>query len=449
MTLPPHRRPSEFLLPAVLLILCLLPRLAVLGRSWDDLSDDRDAYLGIAQGIAAGRGYCTPGTETPTAFRPPLYPLLLAPWAGDEDKLPRAFLHLLLAGGTAVLLWRTAGQLGLGRMSRAAATLFFAVDPLLVRYVALPMTETLCAFLSALLLFQLTRPRPATVRSSFLSGLTFGACVLARPTYWVFGLLYGTLCFVRGRFLNHDSSLRTDRSEMRSDESRRTAAVLAGLAIVIAPWVLRNWLVLGSPIVMTTHGGYTLLLGNNAAFYGEVIHQPWGTIWDGSRGPGQGAWVEDVNRQMDSLGLKTEIERNRWMGNLAKQTIREQPLTFLRACGWRLVRFWYLVPLGPEAERLPVWLLWGTGLYYSLLWLLMVIGSGRIAWGHFRGAAGGPDAGAGVFAWVPLLVLIVAFLLVHAVYWSDARMRAPVMPAVVLLAAAGLSDWRREQVALV
>ena len=37
--------------------------------------------------------------------------------------------------------------------------------------------------------------------------------------------------------------------------------------------------------------------------------------------------------------------------------------------------------------------------------------------------------------WMPLLLLIASFSAVHLVYWSNARMRAPVMPAVAVLAA--------------
>ena len=42
-------------------------------------------------------------------------------------------------------------------------------------------------------------------------------------------------------------------------------------------------------------------------------------------------------------------------------------------------------------------------------------------------------------AWRPVLVLIVSFTAVHSIYWADMRMRAPLVPAIALLAAAGLS----------
>lgn len=452
MTPSPSPPPSDRWLLVVLLIVCVLPRLAVLGRYWSDLSDDRDAYLGMAQGIAAGRGLSTPGSDRPTAFRPPLYPLLLAPWAGEHEQLPRAILHLLLATGTAWLIWRTAGHLGLSRSAKSLALLLFAFDPLLLRYLAFPMTETLCTFLSALLLFQVARPGPPTWVAAFLAGVTFGACVLARPTYWVFGVLFAVAhCFASWR-AGRDTSLRISTEHVRGNLKRRAAA-LAGVAIVVLPWVIRNWIMIGTPIVMTTHGGYTLLLGNNTAFYEEVLNQPWGTIWDGSRGPGQEVWVDGINAQMDQQGLHSEVARNRWMGDLAKQTIREHPWTFLRACWWRFVRFWYVVPLGPEAAALPFWLRWGIAALYSLTWLLMLGGIARLAMSAFHVCRGErsvessqqSDRFAPEFrGWLPLILLILSFVLVHLVYWSDARMRAPVMPAVVLLAAAALPRHRQE-----
>ena len=40
--------------------------------------------------------------------------------------------------------------------------------------------------------------------------------------------------------------------------------------------------------------------------------------------------------------------------------------------------------------------------------------------------------------WCSLLLVIAAFSLVHLFFWSNMRMRAPVIPAIALIAAAGL-----------
>ena len=51
--------------------------------------------------------------------------------------------------------------------------------------------------------------------------------------------------------------------------------------------------------------------------------------------------------------------------------------------------------------------------------------------------------------WAPPLLLILALTAVHAVYWSNLRMRAPVMPMVAALAAVGFlgrgSKWGEQR----
>ena len=43
-----------------------------------ELHTDPDAYVALAKTIRTTGGFHSPGTELPTAFRPPLYPVLLA-----------------------------------------------------------------------------------------------------------------------------------------------------------------------------------------------------------------------------------------------------------------------------------------------------------------------------------------------------------------------------------
>jgi hypothetical protein len=74
-----------------------------------------------------------------------------------------------------------------------------------------------------------------------------------------------------------------------------------------------------------------------------------------------------------------------------------------------------------------------TALWYVLLFLLAAIGA----------YAKGLDLGRVPWLWPVLMCL--AFTVVHGVYWSDLRMRAPLMPAVCLLAALGARSvvrWR-------
>lgn len=404
-----------------------------------ELHFDPDAYLGISQNIAAGRGFTTPGTDQPTAFRPPLYPLLISLFADENSAAGRGILNILAGTGGVIFVWAAAGNLGLSRSGRVLATLIYGCDPLLLRYASMSMTETVCAFLSAVLIWRFTkatradcrRPGDASEReqtahqesakkvllSSFVTGIVFAACVLTRPTFWVFGgfaVLFRAWCL----------TLRRDRPWRMV--ATRMAGLLIGVGVPTGLWVLRNAIVLGTPVLMTTHGGYTVLLGNNEAFYAEVVRQPWGTVWDGTRGPGQAVWATEVNRQMDELGLVSEVSRDRWMATRARQTIVDHPVLFLQASLLRFLRFWNVVPSGPAAEQIPATVRLLVGSYYSLLWITLMIGTLRI----YRLNADQR------IRWWPVFFLIVAFTCVHLLYWSNVRMRAPIVPAIALLAAA-------------
>jgi len=45
-------------------------------------------------------------------------------------------------------------------------------------------------------------------------------------------------------------------------------------------------------------------------------------------------------------------------------------------------------------------------------------------------------------SWLPVLALFVTLSAVHAIYWSNIRMRAPAIPAIALLAACAIPPLR-------
>ncbi|MBX3442613.1 MAG: hypothetical protein KF774_09400 [Planctomyces sp.] len=429
-----HRPVGRVLLAAALL--AVLARGVACWRFSGNLNDDRDAYLGIAQGVREGRGFSIPGTDVPTAYRPPLYPLLLAPISGPDAIVARAALHAILGGLTAAATVWLAAIAGCSTARQLAAGVIVAVDPLLVYYSTLPMTETLAAALSAGLLAcaaaacRSSNPR-AQVGLGCAAGGLFGLCVLCRPTYWAFALwanAFGLWQWVR------DRRQRGSESPASSEPAHRNRGVdwlLAGLmfAVIVVPWPLRNWRVFGRPIVTTTHGGYTLLLGNNPAYYREVVAQPLGTIWDGSHGPGLEAWQADIERDMTAAGVKGDIARDRWMRQQALRTIRKQPERFAQACMRRCLAFWSISPGGGSAIDAGA-LRHVISVFYVGLWGAVILG---LAAALRRGGC----------AVEVSLLLTAAFVSVHLFYWTDARMRAPVMPAAALLASLAGSGVRR------
>jgi 4-amino-4-deoxy-L-arabinose transferase-like glycosyltransferase len=426
------------MLIAGLLLGAFLLRTATVVVQFDKLAVDRDGYLGIAHRLADGHGYSLPPTKTddylPTAYRPPLYPLVLTGiYCLSAGEVGIAALQILLGMLTVLLTYLAGRRLGLERAAYFAAGLV-ACDPLLLQYTALPMTETLCTFLVALLLTMVVYSlRPAhdsgssrdgelsTVgnrsRSSLsLIGGLFGLCLLCRPTIAVFGL-FGLLWWLAIGVRN------------RSIPPLNLWPVALAAAVVVAPWMIRNQLVIGRPTPATTHGGYTLLLGNNPVFYHEVIAQPWGTVWDtAARNRTQTTWLGGVEAELhEDLGdsANDEPSRDRWMYRRAFQNIADEPGLFLRACGLRIVRFWNVIPLGPAREAIPQLVVWCVGLLYTFEMLAFLVGTIALL---RRQRAG----------WLPLFLVIAAFSLVHLFFWSNMRMRAPVIPAIALIAAAGL-----------
>ena len=419
-----------------MLFACLLVAIALRGAVvWlhaDELSHDRDAYLGIARGVAEGKGYVDVNRPTPTAFRPPLYPIQLA---GLMTVLPpTASVAVVNVFWGLVSVWATwrAGQcLGLGVGSIFAA-LLVAVDPMLLLYSAQPMTEVTCAGLVALLVYWMVRRDCSEPWRQFGVGLLFGGLVLCRPTFWPLAGLV-VMAWLVTEFVRIRRAPRTP-SPVSSVAMRLTIPwrVVLGTLLIVGPWVMRNQLVIGSPILMTTHGGYTLLLANNPVFYDEVVDRGWGSEWSKSSFD---RWTQELLASLASeLGPdSTEVERDRWQGLQARRFIAAQPGRFLRAAWYRTRSLWSIVPQGEAAaangSRLVQW----VGVYYTVILLMFVVGMPVVAVRVYRrGELFRPCP------WWPLFALILTVQAVHLVYWTNARMRAPVVPVMSLFAAAAL-----------
>ena len=370
--------------------------------------DDPDHYLNLARSLVEGHGFAFDGR--PTAYRPPLYPIMLAPPVGvlGRPALPWGVggLHLALGVGTVLVVHRTARRRGLspGRCLVAAAIVSF--DPVLVVQSRAVMTETPAAFLVAATLLVVSI---GGSRGALLGGVGFGLASLCRPSLLPAAILAAVAGLIAG-----PGGWRL----------RATRAGLLAFATVatLAPWAWRNARIFGEPVWTTTHGGYTLALANNAAYYADVLDGPPGAVWTG---PNQAAWFDDVGRWTAGLD---EPEADRLLRSEALRMLRERPRDFARASLARLGRFWGLAPSGAVY---PGWLRAIAAAWTAPLWVALAIGlSTRSAWRW-------PDVVA------PSVVL--ALTIVHLFYWTDLRMRAPLVPAIALIVAGARLDLSRNR----
>jgi len=419
-----------------LLLFALAVRLTFVGATSDSLTADPDGYRRLAENLRQhgvfGNGH------VPTAFRPPLYPWLLAAVAthGSVSMAAAALTHVLLGTATVMLTHALGSEWGLGRWALLAGGLV-AVDPILLNQSTLIMTETLATFLATATLLALARMRaPPRLWIAALAGGLAGLAALCRPTFlpWL-ALVAVVLVWQR-----HDAGARW----------RQAAAFCLAASLMLSPWVVRNWLVFGVPKVSTTHGGYTVLLGNNPGFYRYLRAHVRGTVWDATelaqlwelRGasytPDDELWNWPPKADRDwtwsqNNVVRTELEDDAFAYALARRYIREEPLMFARACVFRIGSLWQLTPhaTSETESTLRRWLRWLVGAWYAALFLLAAVGAFRETKRLFR-----PP-----MVWGLLLCL--TFTATHAIYWSNMRMRAPLMPCICLLAAAGAAGFCR------
>jgi hypothetical protein len=358
---------------------------------------DPDNYLVLAQSLAEGRGFVS--FNGPTAYRPPLYPIALAPGVALLGDTPTAWivgLHLLLGGSTIVLTGLAARIWGLTDRSALLAMVVVALDPVLVAQSRGVMTETMAATLVAGLL-ALARPLLTTGSSAWL-GVVGGLASLCRPSLLPAAVLLGLLLAIGSP--GHWSA-----------RLARASSMIAALILTLAPWAIRNAIAVGEPVWTTTHGGYTLLLANNPAYYDDVLDGPM-PVWSG---PNQRRWFTEVSRMGEGL---SEPEADRLFRREAIRVILDRPGDFIRGSLDRLGRFWAIAPSPAVYPRL---LCWGTATWTLPLWFVLLVGLTRLEnWRWPRIAA-------------PALLL--ALTAVHCVYWTDLRMRAPIVPAIALVVA--------------
>ncbi len=370
--------------------------------------DDPDNYLPLARSLAEGQGFALGGH--PTAYRPPLYPMILAPFSamlGERVLWGVAALHLVLGGMTVLLTALTARRWGISTGRMLVAATIVALDPVLVAQSKSVMTETLAAVLSAASLAAVTAPRAWSV---VLGGGMFGLAALCRPSTL-------PIAFVASAFAI------SDRSSSFRQGVVRGAGLLLVTCLILTPWAIRNIRAVGAPIFTTTHGGYTLALANNPVYYDEVVNGPPGSIWTGHN---QWVWWDSVNRETRGM---SEPAADRFLRDGALRVVRDRPKDFMRASMARLGRFWGISPSGAVY---PVWLRIATACWTLPLWLALIRGlCRREIWNWPLAAA--PST-------------LIALSLVHSVYWTDMRMRAAAVPAIALISACAGSATIRQKV---
>jgi 4-amino-4-deoxy-L-arabinose transferase-like glycosyltransferase len=271
------------------------------------LTSDASQYHYLAVNLAEGRGYVDtfPQIELhQTAFRPPLYPALLSVVYrifGDSVGVGR-FVNILIGTAVVVLLARLIYP-ALGARAALAGSAAAAIAPNLIANDTYILTEPLSLLFLVLLL-------GTTIKQQWvLSGLLTGLLILTRPSAQYLVLVLGVWFLVTIGW--------------------RKALMFLGLAlVVVAPWVARNWVELGSPVLVTSNGF------NLAAMYSPPADQL-GAFIDPIRNP---FWDD---RRLDQFD---EVIWDRNLRKVAIDNIRDDPSVLTRVAGRNFLAFFELRP---------------------------------------------------------------------------------------------------------
>lgn len=309
---------------------------------------ERTELINTAVSIARGHGFRDaygPGTG-PTAHVTPLYPLLLSlVYRLFGEGLVGSFAQQ--AVGCAItslgyaLLPLVAAVLDLPHAAGMFAGLFAAFLPINFWPERGTYADSLAGLLIAITFVfcgeQLRKPS-LTWRWAVQAGVFTGLVWLSTPVLLPF--LAAALIFtiaVRGRSWIGVSSL---------------LVVSAGL--VVAPWVMRNYLVLGSPVLTRSNFGLELSISNmdGAMPTLEQNGMPGGVH---SRRHPYDSW--DEREKVARLG---EIEYNRQRTHEAWNWIKTHPRRFVMLTLSRFARFWFPVLLRP-LQTLLIWIITALG----------------------------------------------------------------------------------------
>ena len=382
----------------------------------------------IAENLLDGRGFSIEflGTEGPTSQQAPFYPVLLAAayWCLGVNT-PQALLAVQLlqciAGAGLVLAvvwlgWSTMpDRPAIGWIAGLAATVY----PTHLYMVTHLQVVLWAALLLTLLLGVVVSPRwQGSRKGAILAGCLAGALLLVEP------ILALALPVCAAAFWLGEKQERW-RDRFRWGPVGRVALMAGVAALIVSPWIVRNWKVHGRFVFVKSTFGYAFWQGNNPISWGtDKIPKPSaeqlrldhdGTLagvnralWEARH---ETLYIDDVllkpTGYREFVGL-SEPARSDLLAERALGFIRDNPSRYGWLCLNRLRYFLLCDDTNPKAANRVY--RWSTTVWLVLasVGLLVSLGRWRKLW-----------PGYAIFAVVTLF---------HAMVITSVRFRIPIEP---------------------
>lgn len=352
------------------------------------INDDAVQYNEIAHSIAEGKGYALKD-GTPTAIRPPLYPIFLAgiySLLGTNVKIVQVTQAFLLAW-VCIIIYYLGKNIFDSKIAYLASGIAIAY-PLLVYPSYDLLSEALLIFLFSLTILCVLQSRDQHYYA-ILAGLVLSLSVLTKPT-----VLFALPFFVIWIFKNSVSDNRLSRTSM----------FLIAFFILFIPWTSRNYLVFQSFVPISNTGG--------VAFFDSHIL------------PDRGLGFSATNKYPQEFHSTTdEAAKNRFLTSYTLKYIANHPGKILKQTALKVAMFFY--PLDGY------WYPFSFGSRYNVFWgcvfLFSLVGMHFSKW---------KSPGVQLLLWT-----ILSFFITIIISQGIPRYRLPLEAVFILFSASGLNHF--------
>ncbi|MHC4253237.1 MAG: hypothetical protein ACYS9X_29305 [Planctomycetota bacterium] len=417
-------RPSRALdwrfAPHAVLAAALVVRLVwALSRPEQFTFPDSGRYHGVARNIVSGRGivvsrayaHLLPGgrddVEVYYAHSDPGYSVFLAGLytVGLDSRRAVRAVQALLDTATVILVMLLARRL-FGRRAGVAAGAVAALEPLLVFFTGMILTEVLFTLLltgSVVALAASRRGATDEAPGGESDGKPGVRWMLAAAAW---GALAAAGSLVKSAFfmflpLVAVADVVVARGPRRRARLRAQLIALGVWAAVLAPWTIRNAVLLGEFVPTTTRNGI--------AFYGSLAPDATGG-WD----PCCDSWPSEEMAPLDEVGRDRMLRGRAWE-SAARGPLRTLGLAFIKEA-----RLWSPVPWARAYREAKYW---AVGIAsFVLLVVAAAVGAvlGRRDWRR----------------WWPALAPAAYLTILMLVFAGSVRYRVPAHAALAVLAGA-------------
>jgi MFS family permease len=377
---------------------------------------DNQAYEQIAAALYEDGRYGTARMRSPSDWSPgaPLFAAGVYFLTGGVDP-EAARIGVAVLGAVMILLVYLLGRRLAGPVVGLLAALLAATYPAFIDNNGQLLSEPIAAFtLVAAVLSFLWASDGRRTWAWLVPGAFLGATALTRPEYLPFVAVFALIALIRvGRRRGYRLGLTS------------AALLVAAFAAVLAPWTIRNYVVLDRFVPVTTGGGKALFVATYLPGKGRQLPVKRALI---KRFTGD-SYVspEEVRRTemktlLDRVARKyPDLDRDAALAKIGRENFRkyfsERPVAYLRMVATKMWNVWRRGS-GPTMR--------GSGwiaFHYAIL-ALALGGLGLLVWRR---------------RWEALLIglLIAGITLLGGLLLAVPRRNLPLMPLVMTLAAAG------------